>query len=102
MSRSTALRRVVVTGFGVVGPVGLDAATVWPLIGHEADATGAFIGSGAGGIATHVAQQAVLDQDGPRRLNPLSIPMICCSVAAETTGRATTTAAAIMNAYLFM
>lgn len=147
---TSAPRRVVVTGVGAVGPVGLDAPTAWrrvvagcsgigpitlfptddfrvkiageawgfdphaymsvrearhadrnvqfalvaameamtqagmpwPLIGDEADATGTCIGSGAGGIATYVSQQALLDEHGPRRMHPLSIPMIVVDSAA--------------------
>ncbi len=151
MSQPTsASRRVVVTGLGAVGPVGLDVATSWqrivagqsgirpitlfptddfrvkvageawgfdavahlsarrarradrnvqfalvaameamsqaaiswPLAGDEADATGTIIGSGAGGVSTYMAQQAILDHHGPSRMSPLSIPMIVVDSAS--------------------
>jgi 3-oxoacyl-[acyl-carrier-protein] synthase II len=137
-------RRVVVTGMGLVGPVGLDVPTAWANVvagrsgigpitlfdvsgddwpvkfageAHGFDATrfmsvkearrsdrnshmalaaaaeaveqarlessplpgddvGVLIGCGAGGIATYTAQQGIMDKKGPRRMNPLLIPMI--------------------------
>jgi beta-ketoacyl-acyl-carrier-protein synthase II len=58
------------------------AGITWPLTGHEADHTGTIIGSGAGGIWTYVAQQAILDRRGPRYLSPLAIPMIVADSAS--------------------
>lgn len=58
------------------------AAIRWPLTGDDADATGTYIGSGAGGISTYVAQQAILDRHGPTRMSPLSIPMIIVDSAS--------------------
>ena len=65
----------------------------WPLSGDEANLTGTIVGSGAGGIWTYVAQQAILDRRGPRHLSPLSIPMIvvdsasvCVSILAGACG----------------
>jgi beta-ketoacyl-acyl-carrier-protein synthase II len=147
---ASAPRRVVVTGLGVIGPVGLDVPTSWrnlvagrsgigpitlfpaedyrvriageawgfdpvafmppkearradrnvqfalaaaiealrqaglewPLTGCEANRTGTIIGSGAGGVSTYVAQQAILDTRGPRHISPLSIPMIVADSAS--------------------
>jgi 3-oxoacyl-[acyl-carrier-protein] synthase II len=141
-------RRVVITGAGVISPVGLDRETAWrnvvsgrsgigPItlfptddlrvkiageawgfkpeqfmtakearradrhvqfalaatkealsqarleIGPDnADTIGVLIGSGAGGIWTYTSQQAVMDRHGPRRINPLLIPMITVDSAA--------------------
>ncbi len=58
------------------------AAVSWPLAGDAADATGTIIGSGAGGISTYTAQQAILDRHGPSRMSPLSIPMIVVDSAS--------------------
>lgn len=58
------------------------AGMTWPLTGEDADTTGTYIGSGAGGIWTYVAQQAVLDQHGPSRLSPLLIPMFVIDSAS--------------------
>lgn len=145
-----APRRVVVTGVGAVGPVGLDVPTSWqriiagqsgigpitlfpaedfrvriagqawgfdpltrlsarqahradrcvqfaltaaieameqaslrrPLDPDIADVTGTYIGSGAGGVATYMAQQAVLDERGPARMSPLAIPMLVVDSAS--------------------
>jgi beta-ketoacyl-acyl-carrier-protein synthase II len=54
----------------------------WPLTGDDADVTGTLIGSGAAGIWTYVAQQAILDKYGPSRLSPLLIPMIVVDSAS--------------------
>jgi beta-ketoacyl-acyl-carrier-protein synthase II len=48
----------------------------------NADGVGVLIGSGAGGIWTYTAQQAVLDRHGPQRLSPLLIPMITVDSAS--------------------
>ena len=145
-----ALARVVVTGMGMVGPVGLDVPTAWSNVvagrsgiapitlfdvsgedwpvkiageahgfdperfmspkevrradrhvqmalaatveaiaqaGFEpspatADDVGVIIGSGAGGIATYTAQQAIMDRKGPGRMHPLLIPMITVDAAS--------------------
>jgi beta-ketoacyl-acyl-carrier-protein synthase II len=151
MSQSLAVpRRVVVTGLGLISPIGLDVPSAWqnlvagrsgikpitlfptddfrvkvagevwgfdpviympakearradrhvqfavaaameamqqagirsPLTGDEANLTGTIIGSGAGGIWTYVAQQAILDRRGPRHLSPLAIPMIVADSAS--------------------
>ncbi len=58
------------------------AGLLWPLTGDDADAMGTCIGSGAGGISTYVAQQAIIDQHGPGRMSPLSIPMIVVDSAS--------------------
>ena len=58
------------------------AGMTWPLTGEDADTTGTYIGSGAGGIRTYVAQQAVLDRQGPSRLSPLLIPMFVIDSAS--------------------
>lgn len=58
------------------------AGLTWPLTGEAADATGTLIGSGAAGIWTYVAQQALLDKHGPSRLSPLLIPMIVVDSAS--------------------
>lgn len=58
------------------------AKLAWPLSGAEADAAGVLIGSGAAGIWTYTAQQAILDQHGPQRLSPLLIPMIVVDSAS--------------------
>ena len=58
------------------------ANLTWPLTGEEADNTGTLIGSGAAGIWTYVAQQAILDKHGPARLSPLLIPMIVVDSAS--------------------
>ena len=58
------------------------AGMTWPLTGEDADTTGTYIGSGAGGIWTYVAQQAVLDRQGPSRLSPLLIPMFVIDSAS--------------------
>lgn len=144
----SALRRVVVTGMGVISPVGLTLRTAWDnvvagqsgirpitlfpteqfrakiageawgfnatdymtpkearradrnvqfalaaaqealahanlkLTEHNADDVGVLIGTGAAGIWTYVAQQALLDQYGPQRLSPLLIPMITVDSAS--------------------
>jgi len=54
----------------------------WPLTGADADDTGVLIGTGAAGIWTYTAQQALLDQHGPQRLSPLLIPMIVVDSAS--------------------
>jgi 3-oxoacyl-[acyl-carrier-protein] synthase II len=142
-------RRVVVTGMGVISPVGLDLKTAWtnvvdgrsgigPITQFDvsgsdwrvkiageargfdpleymsakearradrsvqmavaasveamaqarlslppagADDVGVMIGSGAGGIATYIAQQRVMDTKGPQRMHPLMIPMITVDAA---------------------
>jgi len=43
---------------------------------------GVLIGSGAAGIWTYTAQQAVMDQHGPQRVSPLLIPMITVDSAS--------------------
>ncbi len=58
------------------------ARLTWPLTGDDSDATGTLIGSGAAGIWTYVAQQALLDKHGPSRLSPLLIPMIVVDSAS--------------------
>src|SRR3954469_9021819 len=54
----------------------------WPLTGEAANLTGTIIGSGAGGVSTYVAQQAILDQRGARHMSPLAIPMIVSDAAS--------------------
>jgi len=46
------------------------------------DGVGVLIGSGAAGIWTYTAQQAVMDQHGPQRISPLLIPMIVVDSAS--------------------
>jgi beta-ketoacyl-acyl-carrier-protein synthase II len=58
------------------------AGITWPLTGDEANLTGTIIGSGAAGIWTYVAQQAILDRRGPRHMSPLTIPMIVVDSAS--------------------
>jgi beta-ketoacyl-acyl-carrier-protein synthase II len=58
------------------------AGITWPLTGDAVNHTGTIIGSGVGGIWTYVAQQAILDQRGPRHLSPLLIPMIVTDAAS--------------------
>jgi 3-oxoacyl-[acyl-carrier-protein] synthase II len=58
------------------------AGITWPLTGEEANITGTIIGSGAAGIWTYVAQQAILDRRGPRYMSPLTIPMIVVDSAS--------------------
>jgi 3-oxoacyl-[acyl-carrier-protein] synthase II len=53
-----------------------------PFDGEQAFQAGAVIGSGAGGITTYMAQHAVLNQDGPSRLNPMLVPMIVVDSAS--------------------
>lgn len=48
----------------------------------DADQVGVVIGSGAAGIWTYTAQQRVMDQQGPSRINPLLIPMITVDSAS--------------------
>ena len=48
----------------------------------DADEVGVMIGSGAAGIWTYTAQQAVMDVYGPQRLSPLLIPMITVDSAS--------------------
>jgi beta-ketoacyl-acyl-carrier-protein synthase II len=147
MTNSSA-RRVVVTGMGVISPVGLSVSTAWQnvvagksgirritlfdatnlrvqiagevwgfvptdymsakdarradrnvqfalaatqqalaqaqlkITEANADDIGVLIGSGAGGIWTYTAQQALLDAHGPGRLSPLLIPMIVTDSAS--------------------
>jgi beta-ketoacyl-acyl-carrier-protein synthase II len=50
------------------------------------DEIGAYIGCGAGGIKTYQTQQSVLDNRGPRGVNPLLIPMIVTDSAAVQVG----------------
>jgi 3-oxoacyl-[acyl-carrier-protein] synthase II len=45
------------------------------------DDIGVIIGCGAGGIVTYTAQHAIMEQKGPRRMNPLLIPMITVDAA---------------------
>src|SRR3990172_11723293 len=141
-------RRVVVTGMGVISPVGLDVPTAWQnvvagrsgigritlfnadnlrvkiageawgfnptdymspkearradrnvqfgiaaakealaqarlsITDANADEVGVLIGSGAAGIWTYTAKQALLDAHGPQRLSPLLIPMIVVDSAS--------------------
>jgi len=141
-------RRVVVTGMGVISPVGLDVPTAWQnvvagrsgigritlfnadnlrvkiageawgfnptdymspkearradrnvqfaiaaakealaqarlsITDANADEVGVLIGSGAAGIWTYTAQQAIMDAHGPQRLSPLLIPMITVDSAS--------------------
>lgn len=148
MTGLTAEQRVVVTGLGLISPVGLDVPTAWAnvvagrsgigpitlfdasdqrvriageawgfdplnyLTNKEArradrnvqfalaaaqqavthanlrfeqldrDHIGVMIGSGAAGIWTYTAQQAVLDKLGPQKLSPLLIPMIVVDSAS--------------------
>jgi beta-ketoacyl-acyl-carrier-protein synthase II len=49
---------------------------------HKAWDVGVYIASGAGGIATYVEQQRLMDRDGARALSPLLIPMIVVDSAA--------------------
>jgi 3-oxoacyl-[acyl-carrier-protein] synthase II len=46
------------------------------------DEVGVLIGTGAAGIWTYTAQQAIMDQHGPQRINPLLIPMITVDSAS--------------------
>jgi 3-oxoacyl-[acyl-carrier-protein] synthase II len=46
------------------------------------DDVGVLIGSGAGGIWTYTAQQALMDKYGPARLSPLLIPMLTVDSAS--------------------
>lgn len=141
-------QRVVITGLGLISPVGLDVPTAWANVvagrsgigpitlfdasdqrvriageawgfdplnyltskearradrnvqfalaaAHQAvthanlrfeqldrDQIGVMIGSGAAGIWTYTAQQAVLDKYGPQKLSPLLIPMIVVDSAS--------------------
>lgn len=132
-------RRVVITGMGIVSPVGLDVASAWASVvagrsgirritrfdasgdewrvkiageahgfdplavmgakeARRADRnvqlaiaaaqqavdqsairpdedTGVVIGCGSGGIETYAANQRLMDERGPQRMNPLLIPM---------------------------
>lgn len=43
---------------------------------------GVIVGSGIGGISTIETQHKILNEKGPRRLNPLTIPMIITNMAA--------------------
>ena len=49
---------------------------------HNADQIGVVIGSGIGGLATLAAQIRVLDEKGPRRVNPFLIPMMMSDSAS--------------------
>src|SRR5687768_14342739 len=141
-------RRVVVTGMGVVSPVGIDVDTAWGnvmagrsgirriaafpaenlrvkiagecsefeptrymsakdarrtdrfvqlaagaaqqaleqsrirIADDNADEVGVIIGTGAGGSTTYVAQQHIIDNLGPQRVNPMLIPMIIVDAAS--------------------
>lgn len=142
------MKRVVITGMGVISPVGLDVQTAWknllegrsgiaPITAfdttgydvciagevhgfdplnylpakeirrmdrftqyalaaldealqssrievneHNAEDTGAIIGSGVGGIWTYTQELQVLQEKGPRRVNPFLIPSITIDVPA--------------------
>jgi beta-ketoacyl-acyl-carrier-protein synthase II len=148
MNTPSAARRVVITGLGVISPIGLEVKTAWPnlvagrsgigrltlfdtekfrvKIAGEAwgfdpqnymsakearradrnvqfalaaaqeavaqsglkieesngDDVGVLIGTGAAGIWTYTAQQAVMDAHGPQRISPLLIPMITVDSAS--------------------
>jgi len=47
---------------------------------HDPYQIGALLGSGMGGIATYTDELRVLDQKGPRRVNPFLIPSITVDV----------------------
>ncbi len=49
---------------------------------HNAEDTGAIIGSGVGGIWTYTQELDVLRKKGPRRVNPFLIPSITIDVPA--------------------
>lgn len=151
---SDIMRRVVVTGMGMISPVGLNVPTAWagvvqgrsgiggitlfdvsgedwrvkfageawgfdpldymsakearradrnaqfalaaaaqaieqarlPISSANADDIGAMIGSASGGIWTYTAQQAVMDTRGPRKMNPLLIPMEMVDAAGVQVG----------------
>ncbi len=143
-----SLKRVVITGLGVISPVGLDAITMWQALvngcsgiapitlfdardfdvriageahgfdplnympakdarradrftqfaiaalqealaqsrleinAHNAYDVGAIVGSGMGGIWTYTEELNVLNEKGPRRVNPFLIPTITVDVPA--------------------
>jgi 3-oxoacyl-[acyl-carrier-protein] synthase II len=52
----------------------------------NADDIGVLIGTGAAGIWTYTAQQAIMDSKGPDRMNPLMIPMIVVDSASVQVG----------------
>lgn len=53
-----------------------------PITNVDANEVGVILGSGAAGIWTYTAQQAVMDAYGPQRLSPLLIPMITVDSAS--------------------
>jgi 3-oxoacyl-[acyl-carrier-protein] synthase II len=55
---------------------GLDPASL------DSDRSGALIGSGIGGLETMENQQAILAEQGPRRLSPFVVPMMIVNMAA--------------------
>lgn len=55
---------------------GLDPATL------DGERSGAIVGSGIGGLETMESQQAILSEQGPRRLSPFVVPMMIVNMAA--------------------
>jgi beta-ketoacyl-acyl-carrier-protein synthase II len=62
------------------------AKLAYPFQAPLSDQAGVLIGTGAAGIWTYTAQQAILDQHGPQRLSPLLIPMITVDSASVQVG----------------
>ena len=62
------------------------AGLAYPFAETEGDEAGVLIGTGAAAIWTYTAQQAILNQHGPRRLSPLLIPMITVDSASVQVG----------------
>ena len=125
-------KRVVVTGMGVVSPVGVGKDALWkgllerqpegerrirdfdPTVAYDdpkairradlfeqfaivcakealeqsgpldasPERTGVLIGTGIGGAQTHEDQTLVLDDKGPRRVSPFTVPMMMANAAA--------------------
>lgn len=50
--------------------------------GADPDRIGVLVGTGIGGVQTHEDQTRVMDQKGPRRVSPFTVPMMMANAAS--------------------
>ena len=76
------MRRIVITGMGIISPIGNDITTYWNNPGVDPDRLGVYVGSGIGGIHTFITECKKFLESGPNRVSPLFIPTMIGNIAA--------------------